>query len=99
MGGFNRRDFLRASALAFGSIVVSSGLQGCLSSSSSSDDETVRGLAFEQVGAPAMLKLTSRGILLAAQLDTGAPKKRTPATSDSVWITGGATGPGKEVRS
>ncbi|MEB3733058.1 twin-arginine translocation signal domain-containing protein [Halopseudomonas pachastrellae] len=48
MGGFNRRDFLRASALAVGSIVVSSGLQGCLSSSSSSsDDEAVRGLAFE----------------------------------------------------
>ena len=48
MGGFNRRDFLRASALAVGTIVVSSGLQGCLSSSSSSsDDEAVRGLAFE----------------------------------------------------
>ena len=62
MGGFNRRDFLRASALAFGSIVVSSGLQGCLSSSSSSDDETVRGLAFEH-GVASGDPLTDRVLL------------------------------------
>jgi alkaline phosphatase D len=44
MSGLNRRDFLRASALAVGTIVVSSGLQGCLSSSSS--DDAARELSF-----------------------------------------------------
>ena len=44
MSGFNRRDFLRVSALAVGTIVVSSGLQGCLSSSSS--DDAARELSF-----------------------------------------------------
>ncbi len=63
MGGFNRRDFLRASALAVGSIVVSSGLQGCLSSSSSSsDEEPVRGLAFEH-GVASGDPLTDRVLL------------------------------------
>ncbi len=48
MAGFTRRDFLRASALALGGVVVSTGLQGCLSSSSSSSDPAVqRQLAFE----------------------------------------------------
>ncbi|MEH6566233.1 MAG: alkaline phosphatase D family protein [Halopseudomonas sp.] len=47
MAGFTRRDFLRASALALGGVVVSTGLQGCLSSSSSSSDPAVaRQLAF-----------------------------------------------------
>ena len=48
MAGFTRRDFLRASALALGGVVVSTGLQGCLSSSSSSsDDDLTRSLAFD----------------------------------------------------
>ncbi|MGM8936701.1 alkaline phosphatase D family protein [Pseudomonas neustonica] len=48
MAGFTRRDFLRASGLALGGIVVSTGLQGCLSSGSSSSPSTEnRSLAFE----------------------------------------------------
>ncbi|MBL4834237.1 MAG: alkaline phosphatase D family protein [Pseudomonas sp.] len=47
MAGITRRDFLRASAWALGGVVVSTGLQGCLSSSSSSDPEVERSLAFE----------------------------------------------------
>ena len=48
MAGFTRRDFLRASGLALGGIVVSTGLQGCLSSgSSSSPSAENRSLAFE----------------------------------------------------
>lgn len=38
MKGMTRRDFLRISALTAGTVVVSTGLQGCLSSSSSSDN-------------------------------------------------------------
>ncbi|MBA6421318.1 alkaline phosphatase [Pseudomonas sp. 5Ae-yellow] len=48
MAGFTRRDFLRASGLALGGIVVSTGLQGCLSGgSSSSPSAENRSLAFE----------------------------------------------------
>lgn len=47
MAGFTRRDFLRASAWALGGVVASTGLQGCFSSSSSSDPEVERSLAFE----------------------------------------------------
>lgn len=48
MAGFTRRDFLRASAWALGGVVVSTGLQGCLSSSSSSSEPTAeRNLAFK----------------------------------------------------
>lgn len=48
MAGFTRREFLRVSALALGSVVVSTGLQGCFSSgSSSSEPEVERNLAFD----------------------------------------------------
>ncbi|WP_022962689.1 alkaline phosphatase D family protein [Halopseudomonas pelagia] len=39
MKGMTRRDFLRVSALTMGTVVISTGLQGCLSSSSSSRDD------------------------------------------------------------
>ena len=38
MSRLTRRDFLRASALGMGAVVVSSGLAGCGGSSSSRDD-------------------------------------------------------------
>ncbi len=65
MGGFNRRDFLRASALAAGSIVISSGLQGCFSSSSSSsssENDAERELAFRH-GVASGDPLTDRTII------------------------------------
>ncbi len=44
MSRLTRRDFLRASALGMGAVVVSSGLAGCGGSSSSRDDH--RAVAF-----------------------------------------------------